>query len=120
MSSGGHVNSGEEIIEGAIRETQEELGIKSKEENYELCREYIDDNSWEIAQVFIAHLDFDVKDVTLQTEEVSEVKWFSFDKFKKLVNSDEHVPLSEDYKKKLLEIIENDIRKNKKEFDFDR
>ncbi len=118
MSSGGHVNSGEEIIEGAIRETQEELGIKSKKENYILCREYIDDSSWEIAQVFVAHLDFDIKDVTLQTEEVSEVKWFTLDEFKKLLNSDEHVPLSNDYKEILLAIIENDIKKNKNEVDI--
>lgn len=94
------------------------MGIKSQKENYILCREYIDDSSWEIAQVFIAHLDFDIKDVKLQTEEVSEVKWFTLDEFKKLLNSDEHVPLSNDYKEILLAIIENDIKKNKNEVDI--
>lgn len=119
LSSGGHVNRGEEIIDAAIRETQEELGIKSEKENYKLCKEYIDDSSWEIAQVYIAHLDFDIKDVILRKEEVAEVKWISFEEFKKFVNSNEHVPMSDEYKEVLLEIIENDI-KNKDKFNIER
>lgn len=120
MSSGGHVNSGEQIIDGAIRETEEELGIKTKKEDYNLVSEYIDDSAWEIAQLYIAHLDFNIEDTILQKEEVSEVRWFSFDEFKKLVNSEEHVPLAEDFKEILLNIIEENINlKYKDSTDFE-
>ena len=34
MPSAGHVDAGETIIEGAIRETYEELGIQTKEDDY--------------------------------------------------------------------------------------
>lgn len=111
MSSGGHVHSGETIINGAIRETEEELGIKTTESDYKLCAEYIDDEAWEIAQLYIAHLDFNIEDIKIQTSEVSEVKWFSYEAFKKLIDSEEHVPLNSSLKDILLQIIEENLHK---------
>lgn len=49
MPSAGHVVAGESIIEGAIRETKEELGINTKQSDYEYVGEYIKDSSFEIA-----------------------------------------------------------------------
>ena len=111
MSSGGHVDTGETIISEAIRETEEELGIKTTENDYKLCAEYIDDAAWEIAQLYIAHVDFDIKDVKLQKEEVSDARWFSFDEFKKLIYSDKHVPLKKELRELVIKIIEENLNK---------
>ena len=40
MPSAGHIEAGEKPIEGAIRETEEELGIETKEEDYKFIGEY--------------------------------------------------------------------------------
>ena len=53
MPSAGHVLAGETSIEGAIRETQEELGVPTKESDYKFICEYICDSSYEIAQVYL-------------------------------------------------------------------
>ena len=41
MPSAGHVFAGETIIEGAIRETAEELGIETVSDDYKFLFEYI-------------------------------------------------------------------------------
>ena len=43
MPSAGHVVAGETSIEGAVRETYEELGIETKESDYKFIGEYIAD-----------------------------------------------------------------------------
>ena len=70
--TGGAVLSGESNAQGAIRETQEEVGITLSEENLTYMgrikkrRSFID--------VFLAKKDFTVEDCHLQPEEVEAVK----------------------------------------------
>lgn len=47
MPSAGHVKAGETILQGAIRETEEELGVKTKEDDHTFIKEYICDNDWD-------------------------------------------------------------------------
>lgn len=98
MPSAGHVDAGEKIIDGAIRETFEELGVKTMAEDYEFICEYIDDKSYEIAQVYLLNLDLNIDEFKLQQEEVAEVKWLSFEEFKKLFYSDEFVRFDDEYR----------------------
>lgn len=51
MPSAGHIISGETSIQGAIRETYEELGVITKEQDYKFISEYVYDDSFEIAQI---------------------------------------------------------------------
>ena len=98
MPCAGHIDAGETPKEGAIREAKEELGIDINEEDMEFMFEYIEDLTWEIGQVFFFKLDKKENELTLQEEEVDEVKWLSFEDFKKLLYSDEFVPLDKEYK----------------------
>jgi len=98
MPSAGHVDAGEKIIDGAIREAFEELGVKTMAEDYEFICEYIDDKSYEIAQVYLLNLDLNIDEFKLQQEEVAEVKWLSFEEFKKLFYSDEFVRFDDEYR----------------------
>ena len=110
MPSAGHVPAGESMIDGAIRETEEELGIETKAEDYKFICEYIWDETLEIAQVYLMHLDAKVEDFRLQESEVSEIKWVSFDEFKEIFYSDDFVPFKDDYKKLVIGLFERELQ----------
>ena len=110
MPSAGHVDAGERIIDGAIRETFEEIGIKTEEKDYKFICEYIWDEVYEIAQVFLLHIDVKKEDFILQESEVSDIKWVSFDEFKKIFYSNEFVRFKDDYKKIVIDMFEKNLR----------
>lgn len=105
MPSAGHVKAGESSIQGAIRETFEELGIVTKESDYKFICEYIFDKTLEIAQVYILKKDLDISEMKLQKEEVSEVRWLSYEKFKELFYSKEFVPFDSEYRELVLKTL---------------
>ncbi|MBQ9657744.1 MAG: NUDIX domain-containing protein [Clostridia bacterium] len=98
MACAGHVEAGESAKMGAIREAKEELGIDVSENEMQFMFEYIEDDAWEIGQVFFFKLDKEAKEMTLQEEEVEEVKWVSFEEFKNLLYSDKWVPMDKKIK----------------------
>ena len=95
---GGHVDAGETMINGAIREVYEELGIKTKEEDYKFLFEYICDITFEIASVYLLKLDLNINEFKIKEYEVSDIKWLTYDEFKKLFYSSEFVGYGTDYK----------------------
>lgn len=106
MPSAGHVAAGESSIQGAVRETEEELGIITKEEDYIYGGEYICEETWEIGQVYLLKIDIELEDLKLQVEEVDEVKWLSFEDFKKLFYSNDFIPYDEEYRKMSIKLIQ--------------
>ena len=106
MSSAGHVAAGESSIQGAVRETAEELGIITKEEDYIYVGEYISEITWEIGQVYLLKMDIELEYMKLQVEEVDEVKWLSFEEFKKLFYSQDFIPYDEEYRQMIIKLIE--------------
>lgn len=105
MPSAGHVAAGESSIQGAVRETAEELGIITKEEDYIYIGEYICEKTWEIGQVYLLEIDIELEDLKLQVEEVDEVKWLSLEDFKKLFYSNDFIPYDEEYRKMIIKLI---------------
>lgn len=107
MPSAGHVITGETSIEGAIRETYEELGVKTIPSDYKFICEYIFDKKYELAQVYLLKLDLNMNDFKLQKEEVAEVKWLTYNEFKDLFYSKEFVPFPDDYRELVLKLLYN-------------
>lgn len=105
IPSAGHLDAGEKPIDGAIRETKEELGIETKPEDYKFIGEYISDTTWEIGQVYLLKINNKTEDMKLQEEEVEQVKWLSFDNFKDLLNSDLFVPYDDEFKKMSINLL---------------
>lgn len=106
MPSAGHVDAGETPLEGAIRETEEELGLKTEASEYRFLGEYIEDSCREIGQVFLLHCDRAAEEFVLQEDEVAEVKWLSFGEFKALLYSDDFTPFGNEYKDWVVEQLE--------------
>ncbi len=98
MPCAGHVDAGETTKIGAIREAKEKTGVDVSEEEMKFCFEYIEDDAWEIGQVFLFKCDKEIEELTIQKEKVEEVKWLSFEEFKKLLYSDKWVPMDKEYK----------------------
>ena len=109
MPSAGHVLAGETSIEGAIRETQEELGVPTKESDYKFICEYICDSSYEIAQVYLLKLNLNLNDFKLQENEVEKIQWMTYGEFKKLFYSEEFVEYDEDYRNFVLNMLKENI-----------
>ena len=100
-----HVDAGETTKIGAIREAKEEIGVDVSEEEMNFWFEYIEDDAWEIGQVFLFKCDKEIKELAIQ-EEVKEVRWLSFKEFKKLLYSDKWMPMGKAYKDLVVEKFE--------------
>ena len=112
MPSAGHVQAWENIIDGAIRETREELWVETKKEDYKFICEYIVDKAFEIAQVFLLKLNLEENEFKLQKEEVAEVKWLTYDEFKNLFYSEDFVWSDNNYKELVLNMLKENLSKN--------
>ena len=108
MPAAGHVRAGETSLEGAIRETYEELGVKTKESDYKFMFEYIYEPGYELAQVYLLRLN--TNNFKLQESEVSEVKWFTYDEFKELLFSDEFAPHDLEYRNLVVKMFDEIIK----------
>ena len=79
ISAGGHINLGESIVEGAVRECYEEIGAKISADDlrFVTMRPF---NKNRFAWIFV--VDWTGKDDTFSfnDKEVSEVNWIAFDK----------------------------------------
>ena len=106
IPSAGHLEAGETPIDGAIRETKEELGIDTSSEDYQYIGEYISDITWELGQVYLLKINKEVKDMKFQKEEVEYAEWLPFEKFKKLLYSDSFIPYDKEFKEMSIKLLE--------------
>ena len=92
VSSGGHVDAGEDSITTDIREVKEKLGIDITERQLELL--YTTNSSYipkpgfienEIIDIYLVNADIKMEDITVQKEEVSNVKYITIREFKDMV-----------------------------------
>lgn len=85
--TGGHPKSGETPIEGIISEVKEELGLDFSNEKFIEYDSGCDGK--DCYKMYYINKDIDLNDITIQKEELSEVKWFTMDELKKMVESKE-------------------------------
>ena len=114
ISSAGHVSAGEDDITSAIRETEEEIGLKFNPEDFILIgivkqmskREGYINN--EINPVYVVKMDLDLDKIVKQEEEVSEVKFIAYKELKIIIEKKDptFVQHSEEYKL-LFDYLEN-------------
>ena len=85
--TGGHPKSGETPIEGIITEIREELGLDFSKENFIEYDSGCDGK--DCYKMYFVTKDINIRDITIQQEELSEVKWFTMNELKDMVNSGE-------------------------------
>ena len=103
ISVGGHISSGEEPIIADKRELSEELGLNPEEYNFiyqtTLKEKFVDHDilSNEIVYVYLINTDLDLNKLTLQKEEVSEVKWYIKQELQSLNKDQKVIPHLEEF-----------------------
>lgn len=80
--TGGSVIKGETALEALKRETKEELGVELNVENAINIKHYRTGNVW--LDEFIIKQDIDLNEVVLQEDEVSDIKYATFDEIEAL------------------------------------
>jgi len=103
ISVGGHVLEKEDTLTSAKRELQEELGLNPN--NYhiqELCTiqesfKEKDIISNEYVTVYLIEADINIKDIILQKEEVSSIKWINKKELNELIHNNQIIPHIKEY-----------------------
>lgn len=103
FSVAGHIDSGGNEIDTAVREIEEEIGLKVKKEELQFYKikklnpkykQYTDNKH---VYVFLLKKDIEIKELKIQKEEVQELKWISLNAFEKELenNKEKYVPHGE-------------------------
>ena len=92
VSVAGHVSAGETILEGALREVKEEIGLDIKQTDLRLLDVRKNTNRFEngiidceFQHVFLAKLDTAVSNLKIQEVEVDAVRLFSFEELQQCI-----------------------------------
>ncbi len=114
ISAAGHVNSGETEIEAVKRELSEEIGLNLKENQIELFMSYKKEvnnktvNKKHLEDIYIAQIDAEsINEFTIQNEEVEQVKWFSINELKELIQNNKLKSRNNMYEKLFKYLEEN-------------
>ncbi len=81
--TGGHPKSGETPLQGIITEVKEELGLDFSNENIIEYDSGCDGK--DCYKMYYVSKDIDLKDITIQKDELTDVRWFSIDELKHMV-----------------------------------
>ena len=81
-ASGGAI-AGEDSINGALRELNEELGISCNKDELQFIGSYARINDF--VEIFLLKSNISIKDLKLQEDEVQDAKWVSIDEFINMV-----------------------------------
>lgn len=110
-SASGHVSAGQSSLEGAQRETQEELGVSLTPIDLKYLftlEEHIVLNSGtyinnEFQDVYLVHSNLTISEFKIDPVEVEEIRWIDIEELKKWICGDGEklAPRSEEYKKLL-------------------
>ena len=102
--NGGALLAGEEVVDGIVREIDEELGIKLDSSKAIYLKTTKDNHRFK--EIYLFEKDVDIKDLKFIDEEVVDAKWVSIDEFIYMFNKKEIVPNvdfnKEDYEKCLI------------------
>lgn len=95
ISSAGHIPAGCEVVDSAIRELQEELGISVSPGQLHFCgkRKFSFCDTFhgrifrdrQVSSVFLVWLDIEKDEMRLQKEEIEDVVWMDFEECVRMV-----------------------------------
>lgn len=103
IAVGGHISAGEDDFISAERELEEELGLNPKDYKLEFLgktKECLNNNgviSNEFVSIFVVYANIDIHSITLQEEEVSEIKWCSKEELNKFIEDKVIIPHEKEY-----------------------
>jgi mutator protein MutT len=85
--TGGSLITGEDSFTAALREVEEETGIKLKKENGKLIDTIIRKD--DIKDIYLFNENIKIEETKLQEEEVINIKWVTVKEFNEMINKGE-------------------------------
>ncbi|MBR3161340.1 MAG: NUDIX domain-containing protein [Bacilli bacterium] len=85
--TGGHPKSGQTPIEGIITEVKEELGLDFSKEKFIEYDSGCDGK--DCYKMYYVNKDIDINDITIEEDELTEVRWFTMDELNYMVDTKE-------------------------------
>lgn len=88
ISGAGHIRAGESVIDGAIRELKEELGVEVEEKDLEYIatiKSTKNPKNMEFGYVYLLKCNNQVEEYIFEDNEVSEVKYIYYEELEKMV-----------------------------------
>ena len=111
ISGAGHIRAGESVINGAIRELKEELGVEAKEKDLQYIstiKSTKNPKNMEFGYVYLLRCNKKIEDYIFEDEEVSKVKYVHFEELEKMVEERvDGLLIHEEEYKKLFKFIRN-------------
>ncbi len=107
MPVAGHVKAGEPILDACVRETQEELGILIPKKDFVFKQQFLYEKGHQFCEIFVVNKNVDLKTITLQAEEVAQVKWLNFDEFANLLFSTNFANHPTEYRELVFNLLKN-------------
>lgn len=94
ISSAGHLSSGDDSLSGAIRELKEELNLDVKQEDLQFIKTLKRSSRYtstfinnEFDDLYILRTDKSIENMKFQKEEISEIFFIPYKKFKEMVKN---------------------------------
>ena len=115
ISAAGHINHGESVIEGGLRELKEELGVTAKPEDLQFVTivRFGKETNSEFGFVYLMETDLKEEDFFFADHEVAEVKYIYYTDLEEMVMSKQDNLLIHNNEEEILfEYIRNNIDKN--------
>lgn len=84
-TTGGHLKTKENSIQGIIREIKEEIGLLVKEEELERIYSGRSDKYQTIFDIYYLKKDCKVEQLKIQKEEVESINWYPLNKIEKII-----------------------------------
>lgn len=88
-ATAGHVKAGETDMEGILREIKEEIGITLKNSDLKFIKSLLIKQA--ILDIWVVRKNINLSDVKLRENETIDIKYVSFEEFKKMYNNKEIV-----------------------------
>ncbi len=102
--TGGSVIKGETSLQTIERETQEELGIKLDKSKVQFIKRFKTGNVW--IDTYFIRQDIELKDIVMQEDEVSDVKWATFEEIEELFASHQFIKNRWEFVRKFMKSIQ--------------
>ena len=83
--TGGHPKAGETPIEGMLTEVKEELGLSFSKDDFIEYDSGCDGK--DCYKMYLVNKDIDLNEITIQEEELTEVRWFSMEELDNMVST---------------------------------
>ena len=100
----GHVMAGESSLQGVKREVLEEVGLERSQEDYHLIRRLRWSEPKHFTDIYHLKTNFSLSDITIQEDELSDVKLISRKEMIDLIEGMDHRP--EDYREIVIDFIQ--------------